>query len=126
MISYSFFVVLVLFKYMLLYARALCDSLGLESSAFDNFSSVCSPGNSSTLCLLDSNDRLYIYSGITAASVFASFTRTLGFIYLCVSASRVLHNRMFGAVLRSPVLFFDTNPIGIQINCRKMIKTVGT
>ena len=95
-----------------LYARALCDSLDLESSALDNFSSVCSLENSSTLCSLDANDRLYIYSGITAAAVFASFARALGFIYVCVNASRVLHNRMFGTVLRSPVLFFDTNSIG--------------
>ena len=78
----------------------------------DNFSSVCSLENTTTLCLLDNNDRLYIYSGITAATVFASFARALGFIYVCVNASRVLHNRMFGVVIRSPVLFFDTNSIG--------------
>ena len=29
-------------------------------------------------------------------------------------AARILHNKMFMSVLRSPVLFFDTNPVGMS------------
>jgi len=33
--------------------------------------------------------------------------------YLVIlAASRSLHNKMLTAVLRAPVLFFDTNPVG--------------
>ena len=31
---------------------------------------------------------------------------------ICLSASRNLHNKMFKTILRVPILFFDTNPIG--------------
>lgn len=30
----------------------------------------------------------------------------------CLNASRNLHNKMFKAILRAPILFFDTNPVG--------------
>ena len=38
--------------------------------------------------------------------------RCLLFLVLVLRSSQVLHNKMFKAVLRAPVLFFDTNPIG--------------
>ena len=63
-------------------------------------------------CLLSTNQRIGIYAGTTAAAILLSFARTITFYFLCVNASRVLHNRMFGTILRAPVLFFDTNPIG--------------
>lgn len=67
--------------------------------------------NTST-CSLDTNARIGIYCGVTFFAVAMSFIRTLAFYYVCVNASRVLHNRMFRVLLRVPVLFFDTNPIG--------------
>ena len=30
----------------------------------------------------------------------------------CLNASRNLHDKMFKAILRAPILFFDTNPVG--------------
>ena len=65
-------------------------------------------------CLLSTNQRIGIYAGTTAAAILINFARTIAFYFLCVNASRVLHNRMFAAILRAPILFFDTNPIGEQ------------
>ena len=67
-------------------------------------------------CYLSTNQRIGIYTGTTAAAILVNFARTITFYFVCVNASRVLHNRMFAAVLRAPVLFFDTNPIGEQVS----------
>ena len=53
-----------------------------------------------------------IYSGLVGATFVLSVTRSVLFYYVCVNAARILHNRMFGAVLRAPIRFFDINPIG--------------
>ena len=53
-----------------------------------------------------------IYAAITVASIILNFIRSALFYLVCVNASRVLHNRMFGAIIRAPVRFFDTNPSG--------------
>ena len=84
----------------------------------------CSTTNGSRLenvtlrstCYLSTNQRIGIYTGTTAAAILINFARTITFYFVCVNASRVLHNRMFAAVLRAPVLFFDTNPIGEQVS----------
>ena len=34
------------------------------------------------------------------------------FVLLMLNAARIVHNKMFARILRAPVLFFDTNPIG--------------
>ena len=53
-----------------------------------------------------------IYSGLVGTASILSVTRSVVFYYICVNAARILHNRMFGAVLRAPIRFFDTSPIG--------------
>ena len=58
-----------------------------------------------------------IYSGLVGTAFILSVTRSAVFFYVCVNAARILHNRMFGAVLRAPIRFFDTNPIG-KDNCQ--------
>lgn len=67
---------------------------------------------SSSRCLLRTDERLYIYTGVTSFAVIMSFVRAMGFYYLCVNVARVLHNRMFRTILRVPIHFFDTNPSG--------------
>ena len=32
---------------------------------------------------------------------------------ICLAAARNLHNKMFKAILQAPILFFDTNPVGM-------------
>ena len=53
-----------------------------------------------------------IYSGLVGTASILSVTRSVLFFYVCVNAAKILHNRMFGAVLRAPIRFFDINPIG--------------
>ena len=53
-----------------------------------------------------------VYSGLVSSAIVLSITRAVLFYYLCVNAARNLHNKMFGAVLRAPVRFFDRNPVG--------------
>lgn len=51
-------------------------------------------------------------SGLTATSVVFGFLRSLLFFNVLVSSAQTLHNSMFDAILRTPVHFFDVNPIG--------------
>ena len=72
----------------------------------------CSVNATSSTCTLSNDERLGIYGGLVGAIVLTATLRTVTFFVLAINASRVLHNRMFISVLRSPVLFFDTNPVG--------------
>nr|XP_061802825.1 ATP-binding cassette sub-family C member 4-like [Nerophis lumbriciformis] len=59
---------------------------------------------------------LGIYSGLTAAAVVLGYVRSLVIFHGLVRSTQMLHNRMFSAVLRAPVRFFDINPIGRILN----------
>ncbi|XP_037120770.1 multidrug resistance-associated protein 4-like isoform X2 [Syngnathus acus] len=59
---------------------------------------------------------LGIYSGLTAAAVILGYARSLVIFHGLVRSTQTLHNRMFKAVLRTPVHFFDVNPIGRILN----------
>ncbi|XP_074483904.1 ATP-binding cassette sub-family C member 4-like [Sebastes fasciatus] len=59
---------------------------------------------------------LGIYSGLTAAAVVFGYARCLVIMHGLVRAGQALHNSMFSAVLRTPVRFFDVNPIGRILN----------
>uniref|UniRef100_A0A8P0P8L4 ATP binding cassette subfamily C member 4 n=1 Tax=Canis lupus familiaris TaxID=9615 RepID=A0A8P0P8L4_CANLF len=59
---------------------------------------------------------LGIYSGLTVATVLFGIARSLLMFYVLVNSSQTLHNKMFESILRAPVLFFDTNPIGRILN----------
>ena len=69
-----------------------------------------------------SNDRqyqtgnLYIYGAISAGSFVLSVTIATVFINALLNSSKHLHNSMMSGVLKAPVLFFDTNPVGRIIN----------
>ena len=53
-------------------------------------------------------------AGLTAATVVFGFIRNLALFHVLVKSAQALHNRMFYAILRTPVRFFDINPIGEQ------------
>uniref|UniRef100_A0A4W6FXN5 Multidrug resistance-associated protein 4 n=1 Tax=Lates calcarifer TaxID=8187 RepID=A0A4W6FXN5_LATCA len=53
---------------------------------------------------------------LTATSVVFGFLRSLLFFNILVSSAQTLHNSMFNAILRTPVHFFDINPIGRILN----------
>lgn len=53
-----------------------------------------------------------VYAIIIGGLVLSSMARTVAFFVMCMRASVNLHNRMFRSVIRAPIYFFDTNPIG--------------
>uniref|UniRef100_A0A4W5PD84 Multidrug resistance-associated protein 4 n=1 Tax=Hucho hucho TaxID=62062 RepID=A0A4W5PD84_9TELE len=55
-------------------------------------------------------------SGLTGATIIFGFLRSLVFFNVLVNSAQTLHNRMFTAILRTPVRFFDVNPIGRILN----------
>ncbi|XP_021464329.1 multidrug resistance-associated protein 4 isoform X1 [Oncorhynchus mykiss] len=59
---------------------------------------------------------LGIYAGLTGATLIFGFARSLVMFNVLVKAAQSLHNRMFNSILRTPVRFFDVNPIGRVLN----------
>ena len=59
---------------------------------------------------------LYIYAGLVGVALVLSLLRALLFFNTALNSSQVLHDDMLAAVLRAPVLFFDTNPVGRVLN----------
>ena len=74
--------------------------------------SQCSTTRNHSTCSLSQFERIEIYGSLVAGVLFLSFAHSVLFSVLLVRASRVLHNKMFSHVLRAPIYFFDTNPIG--------------
>nr|CAH7718231.1 unnamed protein product [Callosobruchus chinensis] len=54
---------------------------------------------------------LYIFGAVILTSV-----RSIFYFKICMTASKVLHNRMFACILQAPMRFFDTNPSGRILN----------
>ena len=61
---------------------------------------------------LSTHQRIGIYGGIVTFMVCVVIARSVLCYLIILTASRSLHNKMLTAVLRAPVLFFDTNPVG--------------
>ncbi|XP_072539978.1 ATP-binding cassette sub-family C member 4 isoform X1 [Salminus brasiliensis] len=59
---------------------------------------------------------LGVYSGLTVATLVFGFMRSLLMFNAMVCSAQTLHNRMFNCILRTPVRFFDINPIGRILN----------
>ncbi|XP_072319302.1 ATP-binding cassette sub-family C member 4 [Eucyclogobius newberryi] len=72
---------------------------------------------------LDTDFYLGIYGGLTASTIFLGFLRNFIMFSVFVKSARTLHNRMFNSILRTPVRFFDINPIGRVLN--KFSKDIG-
>lgn len=53
-----------------------------------------------------------LFAGLTATPVVFGFLRSLLFFHVLVRSAQNLHDSMFSAILRTPVRFFDVNPIG--------------
>ncbi|KAK9461507.1 P-loop containing nucleoside triphosphate hydrolase protein [Lipomyces oligophaga] len=58
---------------------------------------------------------VYLFFGVLFAALTVCYTLVL-FILCTIRAARILHNRMAESVIRSPMSFFDTTPIGRIIN----------
>ncbi|XP_017485264.1 PREDICTED: multidrug resistance-associated protein 4-like [Rhagoletis zephyria] len=59
---------------------------------------------------------LYIYGVLIIAVILMTIFRGYLFFKVCMHASKVLHDRMFGCILRATMRFFDTNPSGSILN----------
>ena len=58
----------------------------------------------------------YIYGGLVAGAFFLTLARAMLCLNALINSSKNLHNSMLAAVLKAPVLFFDTNPVGRVLN----------
>ncbi|XP_077055732.1 ATP-binding cassette sub-family C member 4 [Siphateles boraxobius] len=59
---------------------------------------------------------LGIYAGLTGATIIFGFMRGLIMFNCLVRSAETLHSRMFNSILKTPVRFFDINPIGRILN----------
>ena len=46
------------------------------------------------------------------STVLFGITRSLLIFYIFVNSSQTLHNKILESILRAPILFFNSNPIG--------------
>ncbi|KAN0023381.1 hypothetical protein ACTFIU_011551 [Dictyostelium citrinum] len=65
---------------------------------------------------LSDTQYLGIYIGIGITSILISAGRNFLFFEYTVRASRAIHHQLFNALLRAPMSFFDTTPLGRIIN----------
>ena len=59
---------------------------------------------------------LTIYSALVATAVVLLIIRAWLFFYAVINSSQILYNRMLSSVMKAPVLFHDTNPVGRILN----------
>uniref|UniRef100_A0A8C4HM23 Multidrug resistance-associated protein 4 n=1 Tax=Dicentrarchus labrax TaxID=13489 RepID=A0A8C4HM23_DICLA len=72
--------------------------------------------NGQNVTALNTDFYLGVYGGLTVATIIFGFMRNLLLFNVLVRCAQSLHNRMFSAILRTPVRFFDVNPIGRVLN----------
>ncbi|XP_065897567.1 ATP-binding cassette sub-family C member 4-like isoform X2 [Dysidea avara] len=65
---------------------------------------------------LTTNQWIGIFGALLGGSVLITVFKSIFAYIICLNASRNLHNKMFKSVLRAPILFFDTNPVGRILN----------
>jgi len=53
-----------------------------------------------------------IYGSLVGGTFLLAFAAAVVFLYIAVSASQNLHNKMFKKLLGATTYFFDTNPAG--------------
>ena len=62
---------------------------------------------------MSAHQRIGIYGGIVGGAVTIVTFRAILTFLICLAAARTLHDKMFRSILRVPILFFDTNPVGV-------------
>ena len=63
-----------------------------------------------------SNMTLLVYGSIVTASLLLTIISSFCFYLAALKASENLHDQMTTAMMKAPVLFFDTNPVGRILN----------
>ena len=59
---------------------------------------------------------LLVYGSIATGSLFLTLISSFCFYLAALKASENLHDQMTKVVMKAPVLFFDTNPVGRILN----------
>ena len=65
---------------------------------------------------MKTNHQFVIYSGLFAGIIVSGLFRAFLFFQISVKAGVTLHNKMFDSLIRAPISFFDTNPVGKNLN----------
>ena len=76
---------------------------------------TANPDSNYTTCSLNTTERIQVYTSFSANVVLLVIVQSFLWSVLSLRASQVLHNRMFYHVLRAPVNFFHSNPVGRSI-----------
>uniref|UniRef100_A0A3Q4AMX3 Cystic fibrosis transmembrane conductance regulator n=1 Tax=Mola mola TaxID=94237 RepID=A0A3Q4AMX3_MOLML len=92
----------------------VCRKADEQEKLRDNSTIVQNPQNFTQE--LDRDFYLGVYGGLTLATLIFGFIRNMSLFNILVRSAQTLHNRMFKAILRTPVRFFDINPIGRILN----------
>ncbi|KAK5580921.1 hypothetical protein RB653_000948 [Dictyostelium firmibasis] len=75
---------------------------------------------STSLTASEENDKAKYYLGIYVAfscgTIAATFLRSFAMVFGSIKGSKLFHEKMFKAVILSPMSFFDTTPIGRILN----------
>ena len=72
-----------------------------------------------TTTALSTSPRMFYlgsYTGLGAAQSILMFLATFSLVFAGIRASRTLHNTMLERLLRAPMQFFDTTPLGRILN----------
>ncbi|CAG9819495.1 unnamed protein product [Phaedon cochleariae] len=67
---------------------------------------------------------MLVYTVFIIGAILLTTSRSILFYKMCMNASKGLHNKMFGNVLKAPMFFFNTNPSGRILN--RFSKDIGT
>ncbi|XP_050294676.1 ATP-binding cassette subfamily C member 4-like [Anthonomus grandis grandis] len=59
---------------------------------------------------------IWIYTVLILLAVILTSARSVAFYKVCMEASKRLHKKMFGNILKAPMAFFDSNPSGRILN----------
>ncbi len=59
---------------------------------------------------------LGVYGGIGGVLIVVEVTKNLALYWSAASASQLIHNNLLDNVLKTPMSFFDTNPVGRIVN----------
>ena len=70
---------------------------------------------------IDSHQRIIIYGEIVGGVLTMAILKATMTMFICLSAASSLQDKMFKSILRAPMLFFETNPIGMYDDCVKFI-----
>jgi hypothetical protein len=68
--------------------------------------------NSTLPKLIDTHTAIYVYTAFILGSIFITSIRSMFFFKVCMTASKILHDTMFGCILAATMRFFDTNSSG--------------